>query len=396
MHLFKHFFKLLSRNRVGLIIYAVITVVMASMLILTASGQPGAKGSVEEESYDISYSDMDDSLLSRGLIDYLSENNNLTDYSSKNDTEISNIVFFAITDFHMDIPEGFEESVINGDTSNIITYQTAAGNDSYLTYSVDSRINSYLNAYRNYRELGYDENEAIDLARELVTTTSEVSVIANEDENTGTDKKELVVYNINQYFPYLILGMMTLGVGHTILITNKTEIMDRNAVSPVPAFLTKFINIIGLIIVGIIIWGIFLSFTYIYGGETEMVTKYGWIIALNSFVSMLTCCSIAALLTNLIKSSNTLSMVTNIIGLSMSFFCGVFVPLRFIGDNVLAFAKFLPFYWTVWVNSMLSPAISTFSFDMTNCWIGIGVELLFAAAIATIAIFVTSKRIIKA
>ena len=125
------------------------------------------------------------------------------------------------------------------------------------------------------------------------------------------------------------------------------------------------------------------------------MTKYGWVVALNSFVSMLTCCAITSLLTSLIKTSNTLSMTTNIVGLSMSFFCGVFVPMRFIGSNVLMFSKFLPFYWTVLVNNMTYEPYSKYAFDLSKVITGIGIELLFAVAISAVAIIAANKRIIK-
>ncbi len=397
MHLFKHFFKLLSRNRTGLIIYGIITIVMAALLIFTASSQKNATTgvTVEAKSYDISYVDNDNSKLSEGLIEYLSENNNVSDYGDKDETEISNIVFFGITSYHFTIPEGFMDSIEDGDDCNGITFETANGNNGYASFDIDSKINNYLNTYRNYRALGLSEDEAISKAKEVLLNVAPASVVAEEDEAITASEKEIVIFNINQYFPYLILGLLTLGVGHTILITNKKELLDRNSVSPVPTYMTKLVNTLGLIVSGLCFWGILMAFNFIYGAGTEIITNYGWIIAVNSLLCTITCCAIAALLTNLIKTSNTLGMVTNIVSLSMAFFCGVFVPMRFVGEKVLAFAKFLPYYWTVYVNNMTSEVLSKYAFDMHQVWICFGVELLFAVAISAIAIIGTSKRIIK-
>lgn len=397
MHLFKNFFKLLSRNRTGLIIYGIITIVMAALLILTATAQKNNVGvTVEAKSYDISYVDDDNSKLSQGLIDYLSEKNNVSDYSDKTETEISNIVFFGITSYHFTIPAGFSEDIESGDDSNGITFETANGNNGFASFDIDAQINNYLNTYRNYRSLGLSEDEAITKTKELLVNESEITVVANDEESVTASEKEIVLFNINQYFPYLILGLLTLGVGHTVIITNRKELLDRNTVSPVPSYMTKFVNVCGLVTSGFIFWGILMAFNFIYGAGTEIINNYGWIIAVNSLLCMLTCCSIAALLTNLIKTSNTLGMVTNIVSLSMAFFCGVFVPMRFIGDKVLAFSKFLPYYWTVNVNNMTSEVMSKYAFDMHQVWTSFAVELLFAVVIAAIAIIGTSKRIIKA
>lgn len=397
MHLFKHFFKLLQRNRTGLILYGIITFILVMMLVLTVGDNDSVDNMIlQAKSYDISYVDNDNSALSKGLIDYLSEENNVTDYSDKDETAISNLVFFYITEYHFTVPEGFMESVENGSFDKEITFATDTGNNGMVSYDLDSRINNYLNAYRDYRFLGYSEEEAISLAKDLVSNTPTMTIVDKDGEGKAASTKEIVLYNINQYYPYLILGMLVLGLGHTILITNKKELVDRNTVAPVPKYMTNLINVLGLITTGTAIWAIFFAFNLIYGGSTELIKNYGWVIGINSYLSMVTACSITALMTNIIKTSNTLSMVTNIVGLAMSFFCGVFVPMRFLGETVLAFAKFLPFYWTVLANNMTSSIQSGYAFDITQIWVCFGVELLFAVAIAAIAIISNPKRIIKA
>lgn len=396
MHLFKHFLRLLLRNRTGLIIYGIITVIMAGMLMFVAGSNTGVDNMIAEvNSYDISYVDNDNSVVSRGLIDYLSQNNTVMDFSDKDETEISNMVFFYITEYHFTIPEGFGEAVESGSDENAVTYATDSGSNSYVSYDMSGRINSYLNAYRDFRKLGYDEEESARRAGELVSDVASMRILADENEAESASAKEIVLFNLNQYYPYLIMGMLVLGVGHTIMITNRKELIERSAVSPVSPVLRKMTNVIGLIVSGIVIWACFFGFNLIYGAGTNLVREYGWVIGINSFIAMLTGCAITALLTNFIRTTNTISMVTNIVGLSMSFFCGVFVPMRFLGDKVLAFAKFLPFYWTVTVNNMTSTIQSGYEFDMNAMLISFGIETLFAVAIAMIAVIGNPRRIIK-
>ncbi|MCQ2533011.1 MAG: ABC transporter permease [Clostridia bacterium] len=397
MHLFKHFFKLLSRNIKGLIIYGIITVVMVMMLVTTVSNSGSDMVlTAEAKSYNISFVDNDNSPLSRGLIDYLGVNNKVSDYSKKSETEISNIVFFGMTSYHFTIPSGFANDVVNGRTENGIIYQTIDGSNGYVSFELGNRIDSYLNTYRNYLSLGLSENEAINKTKETLIDEAPITVVAENEEDAVVDSREIVIFNVNQYFPYLILGILSLGVGHTVIITNKKELVERNTVSPVPAYMTKFINTVGLLISGIICWALFMAFDFIYGAGTEIMSKYGWIILINSLLSTLCCSAIAALLTNYIETSNTLSMVTNIVGLAMSFFCGVFVPMRFVGEKVLSISKFLPFYWTVLANNMTSSVQSKYAFDMNQVLICFAVELLFVISISTIAIISNSKRIIRA
>lgn len=397
MHLYKHFFKLISRNRIGIIIYSSIAVVMVISLMLsvkTAGVRAGV--SVEVKSYVISYIDEDKSEVSKGLIEYLSKNNDVVDFEGRSETEISNLVFFDMTDFHLNIPKGFGDGVEEGETENDISFTTNAGTEGFTSYDIENRINGYLNTYRNFRTIGISESEAVNRAIETMTKETVMTVVTEEKTENKQDVREIVLFNINQYYPYLMLGFMALGIGHTIIITSKKELEERNIVSPVPVYMTKLTNVLGLVTSGIVVWGIFMAFEFIYGLGTELIKDFGLVIAVNSFLSMLTCCAITSLFTAFIKNSNTLSMVANIVGLSMSFLCGVMVPMRYIGDKVLAFSKFLPFYWTILVNNMTSTVQSKASFDSNLMFVSFGIELLFAIAISTIAIIGSNKCIIKA
>lgn len=398
MHQFKHFFKLISRNVGGLVIYGVITIVMVIMLVMQVKAQSGAMGvSTDTKSYAVSYVDNDNSPVSKGLIEYLGTINEVSDFGDKDETEISNIVFFYITDYHMTIPEGFGESVENGADNNDIEYETAAGSNGYVSYEIANEINSYLNAYRSFRTIGLDERAASDKAIKMLVNTSEVTIVSEEDKAVNMDMKEVVLFNINQYYPYLVLCLLAMGIGSTILITTKKELEERNYVSPVPTYMTKLTSMLGLFVSGTIIWALFMAFNLIYGAGTDILNNYFGVIAINSFLCMLTSCAITALLTSLIKSGTAiLSMATNVIGLGMAFFCGVFVPMRMISEKVLSFAKFLPFYWTILVNNMTSVAQSKSFYDGGQMMVAFGIEFLFAIAISAIAIICSNKCIIKA
>ena len=396
MHLFKHFFKILSRNKTGLIIYGIISITMLVSLALSVKSGDGDFGiSTNAKSYNISYEDNDKSLLSKGLIDYLSETNKMRDYTGRDDTEISNIVFFGMTEYHFIIPKGFMENVNEKKDGNGIEFETAQGNDGYASYDIDSRINTFINSYNKYRTVGFDEEEAIAKTKDMLRNESSVVVLKDENNLSEAGTKDNVIFQINQYLPYLILGMLSLGIGHTIIITNNKETVERILVSPVQRFMPRLINTLGLMVSGIVIWIIFTIINFTYGADTEIIKNYGWIVAVNSFLCMLTSCAITSLLTDFVKNSNTLSMVTNILALGMAFISGVFVPMRFLSAGVLSFAKFLPFYWTVYVNNMTSPSLSKYEFDMHQILISFAVEFLFTIAITTIAIISGKKCIIK-
>ncbi len=396
MHHYKYFFKLLKQNRNGIIIFGIITLVM--FIGLTVSAEDGMNDvgiSADRKSYEISYVDNDNSELSKGLTEYLSKSNEVTDYGDKDATEISNMVYFLMTDYHMNIPEGFMDSVEAGNTDNLISYETGNGNFSGAAYDMENRINTFLNTYRSYRAIGLSVEEAVSKTNDSIVNESEISIVAAEDDAIEVSAKDAVIFNINQYYPYLILGMMSMGIGYTILITNKKETVDRCSVSPVPPYMIKLTNTLGLLTSGIVCWLLFTVFNFVYGAGSEIIRNYGYVILINSFLTMMVCCALTSLLTTFVKSANSLGMITNIVSLSMAFLCGVFVPMRFIGENVLNFSKFLPFYWAVLANNMTSSIQSKYSYDAKQMMICFVVEALFAVAISFIAIILNSKRIIK-
>ncbi|MCQ2483474.1 MAG: ABC transporter permease [Clostridia bacterium] len=396
MHHYKYFFKLLKQNRNGIIIYGIITIVMFIALTVSAKDIMDDVGiSAERKSYAVSYVDNDNSELSKGLAEYLSKSNEVTDYGDKDDTEISNMVYFHITDYHMNIPDGFMDSVEAGNNDNLISYETGNGNFSSAAYDIGNRINTFLNMYRSYRAIGLSVEEAVSKTNDTIVDESEISIVAADNDTVEVSAEDTVIFNINQYYPYLILGMMSMGIGYTILITNKKETVDRCSVSPVPPYMTKLTNTLGLLTSGLVCWLLFTVFNFVYGAGSEIISNYGYVILINSFLTTMIACALSSLLTTFIKSASSLGMVTNIVSLSMAFLCGVFVPMRFIGENVLNFSKFLPFYWTILANNMTSSVQSKYSYDAKQLMICFVVEALFAVAISFIAIILNSKRIIK-
>ena len=90
-------------------------------------------------------------------------------------------------------------------------------------------------------------------------------------------------------------------------------------------------------------------------------------------------------------NDNALNMVANVIGLGMSFLCGIFVPQWYLGDAVISASRFLPAYWYVRINNMLS-GFSDEALSMDTYRMCIGVEVLFLAAIFAVYLAINRQR----
>ena len=104
---------------------------------------------------------------------------------------------------------------------------------------------------------------------------------------------------------------------------------------------------------------------------------------------MFVCIAITFLVAQLSKRVSALSMWSNVIGLSTSFLCGVFVTRQLLPDKVVAFSKCLPTYWYINVTEELKYFSGTLS---REAWISMGVQLLFAAAIFAVSLVIIKNR----
>ncbi|MCR5528845.1 MAG: ABC transporter permease [Saccharofermentans sp.] len=386
MHLYKNFFRLLRHNLVGVIIYAVIFVAM--ILGLSMSAEAMGPSDIEyKKSYKISYSDSDDSVLSRGLIEYLSKENEVTDLSGRSEESVLDMVFFSVSEYHMDIEAGFEEAVENGEDAKI-TYTTNSDLGG-VTFAADTMVNNYISSYCDYRKMGYSKEEAASKADELLEVQTRAFILTADEDHVMTGKDSMI-YTLYNFFGYLIIGFMALGIGHIIVANNNKKIGDRISSSPVNGKKISISNTMGLITSGVAAWALFSGIAWVLGHDTVIYRDYWWLFVINSLVATLVACSLTSLITSFDIEHNTLNMVTNIISLGMSFICGVFVPLDVLSDGLLNIARFFPLYWMVCANEM-TKAGGFINSDRLLLYIGI--ELLFAVALAVLAAMIKMTRL---
>lgn len=391
MHLFKNFFKLLKSNNTGVIIYAFIFLAMVIGVVIAApalASETSGPDYAVQESIEITYVDGDHSALSEGLIDYLSVNNNVTDVFGRSQSSIQDLVFFGLSEYHLHIEDGF------ADGTGEITYLTDMDKSGAI-YMIDNAVNNYIRAYRDYENMGYEPEGCAELAKELVLDTATLNVVQEDDGKSPTTEGDVVIVFINQFFPYLSLGFMTLGIGHTVIANNNKLIGDRIECSPVNRKRISFANSMGIGISGLALWLIFMLINVIVGfvKDAPSFDEYWWLLVINSFLTTLISCAFASFVTSFDITSNTLTMVTNISSLTMAFISGVFVPQYLLGNGLLAIAKFMPMYWCVYASNM---ADASTAFEPDKLLMCFGLESLFIVVFTLAAAFIKSSGLGKA
>ena len=66
---------------------------------------------------------------------------------------------------------------------------------------------------------------------------------------------------------------------------------------------------------------------------------------LDSYSLMFVGLGLAYFICSLTSNENLINMVANMLVLSMSFLCGVFVDTQFLSENIIKAAHFMPLYW---------------------------------------------------
>ena len=106
------------------------------------------------------------------------------------------------------------------------------------------------------------------------------------------------------------------------------------------------------------------------GARERVFTVQGGLHCLNLLAFLMVALGIVFLIGQVMKKAETVSMVSNVIALGMSFLSGVFVPIEFLGDGIIKAAHFMGARLIDSGNYQSSPDL---------LWRYMGIEVLFAA-----------------
>lgn len=379
MQVFKAFMKIVLKRISTPIMYIGIFVIISVMMI-DSGAQSEAK--YKDQKLSISVIDLDNSKASQSLIDFLSEKNKVKKIEYDKDKILSNI-YYQNTDYVLTINENYEENLAAGKLDNLFTNYSSNG--SFGSMLGDRQVNRYISVVSSYLKSGMEFSEALEKSEALVTEEIEVNI-----ENFKDDKSENPfsgnIHYYFQYMPYIFLAILITALSPTLLVLNRKEIRDRTNASCMSTTKQTLQTTLGSVIYALSIWLVFMiAFVILCGGDI-FYKEYAYAI-INSFVFLIISLSISMLVSQLIKSEQTSSMIANVVGLGMSFLCGVFVPHEFLSNSVLTAAHFLPAYWYIKANNMLSGAEA---FANSQYMICIGIQLLFAIALFSL-VFVSAR-----
>ena len=397
MQLYKNFFKLVKANKAAVIIASIIMFVYAASMIFSAphiidkNETSATEKSVDYNNLGVLFRDNDKSELSSAIRKLIDNYGDVEDDTTSSEESINDILYFSISDFFIEVPEHFQEKIDAGE--DISLSYSSHSQVSGKTFSFANDIDSFVNIYRSYRAMGMNAHDAAEKAMEMTVSEVTFGVVTEKKEVRHTNANEYATYMILNYFCFVCLWVMGMSIASAIIAANKKVVSARIEAAPVKPGRKTWAQMAGLMTCAVVLVLLYTIFSFVYAGNTDMMSKYGWVVVLNLITTTFYISGFALLISNFSLTPGTLSLICNAAGLSMSFLCGIFVPFYLMSNGVQAFAHFLPFFWSGKVlNTIYAGSGMNYTFSVGDIFASLGVQILFGLAFILVSFVIKKAR----
>lgn len=366
MQVYKVFLRILMKQKFQILMYLMIFLGVGMIMSSQAVSNPN--GTYEAYSHKLAIFDEDRSELSRGMVKYLSEGNEVVELGD-DDEAIQDGLYNRSVHCVIRIPKGYGSSLADGGEP-LQTEVTSLPGTIYVE-TFKSMVSRYSSIAAAYQAGGMDPQS---VAEQTAKTCQEkVKVTLSDKKSEGTHG---ALYYFFAYFPYIFISISVVGIGPILIVFHKKEVRDRNVCSSYPLIRSNIELYTGMVTTEI---GFCLCYCLMvmFGMKSAkaLFCFQGLLYCMNMLCFMVVTLGIVFLVGQVVKKSSALSMVSNIIGLGMSFLCGVFVPLEYLGEGLIKAVHFLPAYWYIvsatWIDHYVPGK------DLSGLWGGLGIQLLF-------------------
>ncbi len=377
MAVFKAYMKIARKNIWMILLY--LGIFFCVTILFQRFVPEGAEG-YTAESVPVGIVDEDGGEAAESLINYIGRTNE-TILLEDDRESLQEDLFYRNVGYIVRIPEGFMEKCILGEEK--IEAVTVPG--TYAGYYVDQQVNSYMVYARSYAAAGFTETE---IASAMAHRDKAEVTLVDFSGNAGQVPAYTFYY---RYLPYLLLSVLGYVMGYILMGFRRGSLPQRMRASAVPERRQSVEGLAASLVIALALWGIGVAASVVmYGQDIYESGKLIWYL-LNSLVMMLTALSLAYLVGTLVKSSNALSGIVNIISLGMCFVCGVFVEISYLSAGVRKAAQFLPVYWYETVNTLLTDHGTVAGSTRTAVLSGIGIQIIFAIAFVCVTLAVAKR-----
>lgn len=380
MQVFNAFLKVLRKKMPVAMIWIIIFLTIAIVFVKTNN----STFTFEEKRFSICVLDEDQTPESKSLTAFLGERHDLISLPAEEE-EILDALYYERADYVMTIPTGYAEKLASGKTDTLFTHYYI--DDRYANTLLDSTLSEYICTVSAYQASGMSCTEAITAAEKTLSEEIEVNSTPFVETESSEYSEPFSYYF--QYLAYILPSVMIATLSSTLITMQKADIRHRTNCSCLSSSSQTLQLMLGSGLFVLFVWLIFMIAGILISGE--IFHGMTWYAVLNSFVFQLVATGIAILVATFAPSSTGVNVISNIVGLGMSFLCGVFVPQSLLGEGILQVGQFLPAYWYIKANNMLS-GTSEEVFTTSQFLQYVGIEFLFAVALLAVTLVLQKAK----
>lgn len=385
MQVFSTYFKLLKKQMVSIIIYAVLFLWL-SIMISSNIKVENTEFIASKVAIMVINEDGENELI-KGFLNYLGQYAKFVE-AEEDKEERKDAMFFGRTEYILTIPEGFTQNFASEGKVNLIKEDVP---DSVASIAIDNAINNYLNMAKIYLEhvpnMSYEEL-SLKVANNLEEETQVTIDVKTKDTVTYSNGFNMNYFN---YLGYILLSVFITGVSLVMFSFHGLDIRRRHFASPltsrsmnVQLILSNLVFVFGYLI-------LFVIAGYVLNRD-RMINTNTWLTWINAMVFTLTSLSISYLIGITVKSRKAVSAIATALSLSLAFVSGIFVPQEYLGASVLKAASFTPTYWYVKTNNTIGTLTTFKGSNLVEIFGYMAIQLGFAAAIISIALVVSKRK----
>ena len=383
MQAFNQYLKILKKNLGGVIIYLMIFMAITSLF--SSFGSDTAKDSFSMKKLNIAVLDRDNSQLSIGFKEYMGSIHHIVDMED-NVESLQDNLYYRNVSYILIIPKGYGEKLSQGNLNQLV--ENIKVPNSFEGIFADQQIDQYLKTISSYLKVGYEPAKALTLTKGSLAKSTEVTMI--DEGATTTESQTDKMFFFFQYLAYVLVCVTIVGLGPILLTFSKPDLKKRIDVSALSLPAKNRQLIFFSFFFTVAIWLIFMILAYILCG-TKIFSTAGLLCMLNSFIFALISLSITYLVSLILKTSGSLSIISNVLGLGMSFICGVFVPQSYMSEKVLSVSRILPGYWYMDAHNKLVDYNGSSS-QVKTIFADFGILLGFAVVILAVSLVVSKVK----
>lgn len=342
MTVFKTFWKIIKKYKGTIILY---TVMLVSFGGINLSSKEASLNFTNEKPDVLIVNQGENIGLTKNLIDYLSQNTNIVQIENSEEKR-NDALFYRDVNYIIYINEDYREKILNGEN---VTLDIKSTND-YSAHLAEMILNKYLTVQNLCRAYTTNEQELINKINKTLKEESKV-VVSSKVDKTAENK-------VSRYFnfaSYSILAAIIFII--TLVMTSFKEKTINKRITVSSMNYKKHNNLLlisGLAYV-LVLWLLYTLLAIILLKSSVLNTK-GLLYILNSLVFSLSALTFALLISALVKNKDAIGGIVNVVALGSAFLCGAFLPVEYLGSNVLKLAHIFPAYYYINTNNKIMSA----------------------------------------